>query len=279
LPKLTGILMFPAMLLGPCLAGITLARIVDGEDGIWDLFSRMCRWRFPARWYATLLIPPVLVLTVLFLLETFVSPVYAPNRFLVGIWFGVPAGFQGYCFARPTKIHSQHLPSLKLNCLRLLGELQKPELEYRRIEDLIRSDVALTYKLLRYVNSALLGRRERIQSIEQALMIVGSDEIRRWVAATLPMLATDKPGELATLSIVRARFCERLIRLAGIGQQNEAFLMGMFSLLDALIRPASRRSFALRKRWFGYYAGFARDRTGPRRVIEDLSSHSPLRTG
>ena len=53
--------------------------------------------------------------------------------------------------------------------------------------------------------------------------------------ATLPTLATDKPGELATLSIVRARFCERLIQLAGIAQQNEAFLMGMFSLLDALI--------------------------------------------
>ena len=52
------------------------------------------------------------------------------------------------------------------------------------------------------------------------------------------MLTTDKPGELATLSIVRARFCERLSQLAGITLQNEAFLMGMFSLLDALLdRP------------------------------------------
>ena len=94
LPKLTGILMFPAMLLGPCLAGLTLARIAGGEDGIWDLFSRMCRWRLPARWYAALLIPPILVLAVLFLLETFLSPVYAPNRFLAGIWFGVFSGLK-----------------------------------------------------------------------------------------------------------------------------------------------------------------------------------------
>jgi CAAX protease family protein len=106
LPELTGILMFPAMLLGPCLAGITLARIADGEEGLWDLFSRISRWRVPAGWYAALLIPPILVLAVLFLLETVVSPVYAPNRFLVGIFFGVPAGFleevgwMGYAFPK-----------------------------------------------------------------------------------------------------------------------------------------------------------------------------------
>jgi membrane protease YdiL (CAAX protease family) len=123
LPKLTGILMFPAMLLGPCLAGITLARIVDGEDGIWELFSRMSRWQLPARWYAALLIPPVLVLAVLFLLETVVSPVYAPNRFLVGIFFGVPAGFleevgwMGYAFPKMRLQDDAFAPSILLGLL------------------------------------------------------------------------------------------------------------------------------------------------------------------
>jgi EAL and modified HD-GYP domain-containing signal transduction protein len=144
--------------------------------------------------------------------------------------------FQGYFFARPSVIHSQQVPASKLNCLRLLGEMQKADLDFKALEGLIRADVALTYKLLRYVNSALFGRDGQFQSIEHALMILGSDNIRRWVAlVTLPMLATDKPGELATLSIVRARFCERLIQLAGITLRNEAFLMGMFSLLDALL--------------------------------------------
>ena len=144
--------------------------------------------------------------------------------------------FQGYFFARPEMVRSQHIPAIKSTCLRLLREMQKADLDFDRIQELIREDVSLTYQLLRYVNSALFARNGEIQSISRALAFLGEGIVRRWVAlATLPMLATDKPSELVKLSLVRARFAERIAELGHFGRPNEAFLMGMFSLLDALI--------------------------------------------
>ena len=93
LPKLTGILMFPAMLLGPSATGILLTRLLEGPAGLRRLFSRMGKIGIPFRWYGVLLIPPALILAILLALAKFLSPVYAPNLFLVGLAFGIPAGF------------------------------------------------------------------------------------------------------------------------------------------------------------------------------------------
>jgi membrane protease YdiL (CAAX protease family) len=81
------------MLLGPSFTGTFLTRHLDGPKGLQDLFARMRHVRFPVRWYTALLIPPAMVLTVLVCLKTLVSPVYAPNRFWIGVSFGLLAGF------------------------------------------------------------------------------------------------------------------------------------------------------------------------------------------
>jgi c-di-GMP-related signal transduction protein len=144
--------------------------------------------------------------------------------------------FQGYFFARPTIVRGRQVPAVKVSCLNLLREVQQKELDFSRIQSLIENDVSLSYRLLRYVNSALFGSRVEIHSIRNALSRVGEDGVRHWaVLAALPILAKDKPSELITLSLVRAHFCDSLSKLARFPAGQYAYLMGLFSLIDALI--------------------------------------------
>ena len=147
--------------------------------------------------------------------------------------------FQGYFFARPVIVRGRKIPAAKVHCMRLLQEAQRVELDFDRLEMLILEDVSLSYQLLRYVNSPLFAVANRIRSIRQALLFFGENELRKWIAlATLTRTADDKPGELILHSLVRARFCESLAQAEEKGSEQSAFLMGLFSLLDALIdRP------------------------------------------
>lgn len=86
--------LFPIIVLGACLVGITLTSIVDGKPGLRDLFARIGRWRVGAQWYAVaMLTPSILMLAVLLLFRTLVSPVFTPKIFLLGIVFGLVPGF------------------------------------------------------------------------------------------------------------------------------------------------------------------------------------------
>lgn len=144
--------------------------------------------------------------------------------------------FQGYFFARPTVIQGKQIPAVKLNCLRLLREAHQTDIDFDRLAKLISQDVAFSYKLLRYANSARFGRSSKIQSVRRALVVLGEDGIRKWASiAAMPIVAQDKPSELITHSLVRARFMELLGQFIGAGVTEGAFLIGLFSLLDALL--------------------------------------------
>lgn len=160
--------------------------------------------------------------------------------------------FQGYFFARPNVVSGTRISPVTAVCLNLLREMQRIDLNFGRIETLIASDVGLTFQLLSYVGSAALYRSAPVSSIRHALVLLGENKVRQWASlATLSRLAKDKPDELLVLSLVRAHFSEYLLNLAKTTpaetiSPQDAFLMGLFSLIDALLdlplREALRRA-------------------------------------
>ncbi len=144
--------------------------------------------------------------------------------------------FQGYFFARPALVRGRRVPMAKVACIRMLSETQKEDLDFVQLEKIIREDVSFPHSLLGFANSALFHFRAEIKSIDHALVLLGEQNVRHWIAlAALPLLAQDKPAELAIHSLVRARFCERLAEAAFLEAPKMAFLIGLFSLLDALL--------------------------------------------
>jgi c-di-GMP-related signal transduction protein len=148
--------------------------------------------------------------------------------------------FQGYFFAKPAVMQAKGAPEFRLTYLTLLQEVVKPELDLGRVASIIGRDVTLSYKLLRFINSAFFGLRRTIASIPDALALLGDREVRRWASLLgLACLGANKPAELVVEAATRARFCEGLAKPAGLAHYaEELFMLGLFSLLDALLdRP------------------------------------------
>ena len=148
--------------------------------------------------------------------------------------------FQGYFFSKPVIVSRRDIPGVKTQCLRLLKEVNKPEAEVSDIAKVISSDVALSFKLLRYINSAAFMLRNEVTSIQQAIVLLGMNEVRRWSnLLALCTMGSEEPAQILVTSLVRARLAELAAPLAGLGSRgSEAFLLGLFSLLDAIFgRP------------------------------------------
>jgi EAL and modified HD-GYP domain-containing signal transduction protein len=143
--------------------------------------------------------------------------------------------FQGFFFAQPEMIHQNDTAAAKANCLRLLREVHRGDLQVTRIEEVLKSDLSLSYKLLKYINSAAIGLRTQVTSIPHALVLLGERRFRQWATlATMANIGIDRPSELLIQAAVRGYMCESLAeRFELTLRSQELFLLGMFSLLDA----------------------------------------------
>ncbi|MCF2899364.1 HDOD domain-containing protein [Pseudoalteromonas sp. MEBiC 03607] len=145
--------------------------------------------------------------------------------------------FQGFFFSKPEMVQSKTLPPSEMALAELLYETSSIDLNLKKITDVFERDVNLSYKLLRYSNSAAFKRRAEISTIKQALIVLGSEEIKRFLSLLFAaQVAADKPAELIRLSLTRARFAELLAISHGqLRDTGMAFLTGMMSLMDAIL--------------------------------------------
>jgi c-di-GMP phosphodiesterase len=143
--------------------------------------------------------------------------------------------FQGFFFRQPELVRDRGIAANRLALLQVVSALQDPAVDFTDLEHLIGRDVALSFRLLRYINSAFFGLNCEVRSIGHALALLGVENLRHW--ATLSVLASidDKPAELTVTALVRARFCELAgDRIAG-SAPGELFTLGLFSVIDALM--------------------------------------------
>jgi c-di-GMP-related signal transduction protein len=154
--------------------------------------------------------------------------------------------FQGYFFSKPEVLIGQDISSAQMNLLEIMAEVNKEDFKFRKVEKIIERDVAISYKLLRYINSAYFRRVNEIYSINQAIVLLGENGIRSFLSLiAMSKLASDKPDELIRGSIIRAKFCELVGKMSRTNvKPSELFTLGLFSSIDAILNDTMENLMA-----------------------------------
>ncbi|MBN1906884.1 MAG: HDOD domain-containing protein [Deltaproteobacteria bacterium] len=145
--------------------------------------------------------------------------------------------FQGYFFSKPEVVEGKDISPAKFNLLQIMAEVNQPYFEFSKVEETIARDVSISYKLMRYINSAYYKRGNEISSIKQAIVLLGERGIRSFLSLiAMAKLSDNKPDELIRSSIIRAKFCELMARhVEACKNTSELFTLGLFSSIDAIL--------------------------------------------
>ncbi len=146
--------------------------------------------------------------------------------------------FQGYFFSKPMVLKGADLPAYKINYIQALKEINKKEINIKKLAEIIKRDVALSYKLLKLINSAAFGIKNKVESIQQAIVLLGLDEFKKWInLVVIKAMASANEVEIIRLSLIRAKFCESLgEKITELHSKDKYFMVGLFSLLDVLLK-------------------------------------------
>ena len=143
--------------------------------------------------------------------------------------------FQGGFISKPEITSSKQLPTNHLNVLQLLAKLNNPDTDIDELEALISIDVPLSVKTLKCVNSPISGLRRTVDSVRQAIIYLGRETIKNWVALLALAKIEGRSPELTTTVLVRARLCQLLAKAAHLQADESFFTVGLLSALDTMM--------------------------------------------
>lgn len=146
--------------------------------------------------------------------------------------------FQGYFLAKPSNIERGGTAPARQTLLRLVARLYDPNVSVAEIESIVSSDVGLSYRILRIINSAFYHLPRKVRSVRQAVALLGLRFTRSWISLIVMADLGDAPTEVLTAAAVRAKMCERLGQIRGVSDPEAYYISGLFSMLDAIMdRP------------------------------------------
>ncbi|MEE4356255.1 MAG: HDOD domain-containing protein [Desulfococcaceae bacterium] len=150
--------------------------------------------------------------------------------------------FQGYFFCKPEILKGDEIPLSNVGMLRIMAEVNRPDCNFDEIVSMVQTDISISYKLLRYVNSAFFRRAKAIDSIRQAVVLLGQNEMKKFLSLVIiSAVAPEKPDELIRSACITAICCEKTARLARYRFPEELYTLGLFSKIDAILdRPMDK---------------------------------------
>jgi c-di-GMP phosphodiesterase len=150
-------------------------------------------------------------------------------------------GFQGNFLQQPETFSARRVPVSRLGALRLAASLQNEDYSLDEVERLLSQDISLSYRVLRCINSSYYNLPRRVDSIRQAIVILGLDTLRQLCGLLCLQGFDDRPPSLIVQAMTRGRMCEQLGKLAGTRDAGPFFITGLFSLLNALLGLPTRK--------------------------------------
>lgn len=143
--------------------------------------------------------------------------------------------FQGFFFCRPNTLAQNAPQQDRTQLFRIVSEVQRSDITIDEAAELVRTDVALTYRLLNCLNSVVFGVRQPVESLRQALVLLGMPRVRAWISLMALSQVKGKSQEVVRIALVRASMAQRLAERYGAGDPDVLFTIGLLSVLDGLL--------------------------------------------